>query len=604
MSKPHCALALLALPALMCGQSTAAADPELAPAELLKEHTALGLPLPPKTAKFVRYEYPRKWNDDNELEPPEYGLAFEVKPGTKTEGPILFHFLSEEQAGWNPPTREVKPDRDALKGMELGADSALTLAIQCQARGWTELAQECLKQYPKDLDWPPRKLLISKSEFYWWKRASHPTTDRAPIAKKIKELIGKYPEWDTEDNRALLKSLELALVPSKAKPGSVESLIDALVDCHADEQTGRFDSGSAYWQLADRGFDAVPALIEHLDDDRLTRAMGPGWQGLLIRHLRVRDLARDLIGGLAAEHIAGLGIGDNDSERFKRAAAGWWEKARKQNEETYLLENILPPPPPAEKGTTVSPNSHILRVIATKYPKQLSTVYRTVLDKRPEVHTLELVETLAKSSLPAKDKIDLFAYGAEHKDYFHRLWALGALKDLDKKRFDALLLATIESFPKATRGKYGYCPEGQVAALALESDEPRVWPALEKAAKRASVGLRMELLGQFHTCCELMELRGQLRTRGELRHRTELLRLLAAFLDDAEVRDIKADERFDRWSAGNQYERIEVRDFVALELAWHLGVDVTTKRNTTPAEWAKLREKVRDGLKRELDRIK
>lgn len=584
---------VLTLLAFACaGGATSAADPEPTPADLLKEHTALGLPLPPKTAKLVRYEYPRRWNDDNELEPPEYGLAFEVKPGTKSEGPILFstRFLSEERADWNPPTREVKPDRDALKGIELDAENALMLAIQCQARGWPELAQECLKRYPKDNDETPRKRLIYESRFYWRNRASHPTIDRAPVAKKLKELIEKYPEWDTEDNRALLKSLELALVPSKAKPGSVEALIDTLVDCHADKFTGEFDVRSAYWRLADRGFDVVPALIEHLDDHRLTRAMGPGMWGLLVEHLRVRDLARDLIEGLAAEHIAGLGIGDNDSERFKRAAAKWWEKARKQNEETYLLENILPPPPPAEKGTTVSPNSHILRVIATKYPKQLSTVYRTVLDKRPEIHTQELVETLAKSSIPAKDKIDLFAYGAEHKDDWQRLLALDALKDLDKKRFDALLLAMIEIFPKDTRGKYGYCPEGRIAALALESDEPRVWPALEKAAKRASVGLRMELLGQFPT-------------RGELRHRTDLLRLLAAFLDDTEVRDIKADERFGHWAAGHEYERIEVRDFVALELAWHLGVDVTAKRNATP-EWAKLREKVRDGLKRELDKAK
>lgn len=582
---------LLALPVLICAASgpAAAADPELTPAEVLKLYESLGLPLAPKTAKLVRFEFPRE-ETDGQPKPPEYWLVFEIKPGTKTKGPVFFLYLSEQSWFEDTPTREVKPDRAALKDITLDSHDAVMLAAQCQARGWTELAQECLKQYPKDDEQTPRQMLISGSQTYWRNRTTHPTIDRAPVAKKIKELIGKYPEWNTEDNRALLKSLELALVPSKAKPGSIEALIDALVDYHVDEDTNPFDFNNAYWQLADRGFDAVPALLAHLDDDRLTRAMGPGWQGLLINHLRVRNLARGIIARLATEQLAG--IGDAEHERFKRVATEWWEKAQKQGEETYLLEHVLPPKQTApEDGQRHQINFLLLRVIAVKYPKQVPALYRTVLDKRPDVGSWDLVEVLGEGSLTAKEKLDLFVIGAEHKDYGHRLPALREIKKLDQKRFDALLLTAIENLPLDVRGDYRWCSEAKVAGLAIESDEPRVWPALEQAAKRASLGLRMELLDQFGD------------TFG-LQHRTERLRLLAAFLDDATIRDRKADERIGSSWAGSEYERIEVRDFATLKIAELLEIKVKVKKDRTAAEWAMLREKVREALKRELDKKK
>jgi hypothetical protein len=47
-----------------------------------------------------------------------------------------------------------------------------------------------------------------------------------------------------------------------------------------------------------------------------------------------------------------------------------------------------------------------------------------------------------------------------------------------------------------------------------------------------------------------------------------------------------------------------VRDFAALKLANLLGIDVEEKRNRTAAEWALVRDQVREDLKRELDKKK
>src|SRR5205085_9254006 len=118
--------------------------------------------------------------------------------------------------------------------------------------------------------------------------------------------IRQDQELDNQPNRALIKSLDLALVPSKAKPGTIEAMIDALVDYGADTGTlGIFEPEDRYWRIAKLGFDAVPNLIQHLDDDRLTRAMMVGFNNFGPWHLRVRDVVGDLLEGLAAKNSCG-----------------------------------------------------------------------------------------------------------------------------------------------------------------------------------------------------------------------------------------------------------------------------------------------------------
>jgi hypothetical protein len=595
------ALSLLVLPIVICVASGSATAADPTPAELLKEYEALGLPLPPKEAKLVRFEGYGGGIVNGEVQRPGTGLAFEIKPGTKAEQPLLLWGTDESRPEWNPRTREVKPESAEAKNIEmLSADDMLALAMQCQARGWGELAQALLKPSQEDADRTPQKRLIELAWGYWTRRVTHPTADRAPVLKHIKALMEREPDLDTETSRRLVKSLELALAPSKAKPGSVEALIDALVDYNAETgaMSGR-EPGDAFWRIAERGFDAVPALIEHLGDDRLTRATMVGFNNFRSWNMRVGDVVGDLLEGLAAEELA-RGTDDKDVGGGwlrrqqgwpvkKSAALVWWEKAQKQGEEAYLLARVLPPAPKDDERAIV--NVHLLRVIAAKYPKHVPTLYRKVLNERPDLDSWSLAKALAGGAIPAKDKLELFVAGAEHKDYAHRLPALREIKKLDQKRFDAILLATIESFPKDVSGEYWLCREGPIAGLAVESDDPKVWPTLEKVAKRSSLGLRMELLNHF----------GDSR---ELRHRAERLRLLSAFLDDAEVRDVKADKRYHGPGGGFPYDRIEVRDFVALELASLLEIEVELKLDRTSEEWAKVREKVREALKQEFDKKK
>src|SRR5262249_11130850 len=140
--------------------------------------------------------------------------------------------------------------------------------------GWGRLAERLLDKSRLEATDTPGSRLVGLAWDYWTRQLLDPRTDRARAGKRLKELIRQHKDLDTQDNRTLLRSLDLALLPRKGKPGTVEALIEELVDCCADMETGEgFEREEHYLRIVRLGFDAVPALIDHLDDDRLTRTL-------------------------------------------------------------------------------------------------------------------------------------------------------------------------------------------------------------------------------------------------------------------------------------------------------------------------------------------
>src|SRR5262249_56595320 len=104
------------------------------------------------------------------------------------------------------------------------------------------------------------------------------------------------------DNQALLRSLEAALLPSKATPGSIEAQIDALVGaCSTNLSFFNNEPDRYYLRLVVAGFAAVPDLIKHLDDNRLTRIFVAHSHRPSEYQYRGRDVVVDLLNGLAAD---------------------------------------------------------------------------------------------------------------------------------------------------------------------------------------------------------------------------------------------------------------------------------------------------------------
>ena len=97
------------------------------------------------------------------------------------------------------------------------------------------------------------------------------------------------------------------------------------------------------------GFAAVPALIEHLNDDRLTRrSVVQGINKTPTSHQRVGEVVIDLL-----QELAGDELGKNWLQRRrgyvieKSDAMAWWNKARQEGEQAYFERHVLP-----ESGST------------------------------------------------------------------------------------------------------------------------------------------------------------------------------------------------------------------------------------------------------------
>jgi hypothetical protein len=95
-----------------------AAEPLPSLDELLKLYKDLGLPLPPKDAKLVRYETERDETVNGKTKSKTYYyLAFQIRPGSPTEGPLMLDGHDEIRRDPESRPREVvlKREREGKK---------------------------------------------------------------------------------------------------------------------------------------------------------------------------------------------------------------------------------------------------------------------------------------------------------------------------------------------------------------------------------------------------------------------------------------------------------------------------------------------------------
>jgi hypothetical protein len=585
-----------------------AAEPPPSLDELLKLCKDLGLPLPPKDAKLVRYGGESGHGqivNGKTVWKTNYYLAFQIKPASVTKGPLLLQGSYEQyrDADSTPP-KEVSPEPSAADGITIHSSYAL-LAIQCHARGWTKLAQRLFELSRKDQKDPVEKTLVREAWNYWESQITKPRIDRAPVAMRLNQIIQLDQKLDTKETRALIKSLELALVPTKAKPGSVVALIDELVDsCDDDDDREEYNLWRPNMGLSplDRlGFEAVPALIEHIDDDRLTRYKFRGGMGhsTYADYYRVRDIVSIMLQSLVGRptrdewdlDLKRTINGESETQKwFKAAARKWFEEARKVGEERYVVDHVLFPfhwePRLADINLT-----H-LSLIHAKYPKYLPGIYRRILDKYPKTMPV-MPHVISISTMPEREKLALLVSGAKHPESVQRCAALSVLRDFAKPQFGALLPAAIEALPTDVEPWEGGGPvELGLVNFALESREAKVWAAVEKVARRAKVGFRMLILER------------QLWFREEMHNKSERLAFLANFLTDATVYDREENKQRFPFFEPSVYEKIEVRNFAALKIAEMLDIKIEVNPRRTPEEWTKVREQMREALKREHEKKK
>jgi hypothetical protein len=531
----------------------------------------------------VRFEL-GVWGEDGKRVP---HLGFLLRKETPKSPALLLvgsqlHTLDH---GGKPPVC-VEPDKKLADPFmsdgflsTFGINSALAIAIQCHARGWDHLAGELLwisfqqeaghqrSQFYQPAGLSAKDALPLLAWAHWANELIRPDTDRAAIRKRLKALLAAEPISSSPSKRSLVHALDLALEPSRAESGSTEALIDGLMELSG---TGHYLSEPPYCRLADLGFGAVPALIKHLRDQRLTRHAFPGVNNAPPRHHTVGDVVSSLLEALAGHELT--------PQRDPRAALVWWQTAGKVGERNHFRAHVLP-----VGATRQWPNEHMLRLIAKKYPEDLPRIYATLLDIRPQIHSWPIVKAMSESHLSVETKRQALLRGAVHKDFEHRRAALGQLIDVAPEQFVPLLIQALQELPKTITGSYWLSSESLCARLVLHTNDPRAWETLARVATEWDVGLRMEIIGAMR--------------RGS-RNRKQRLAFLAGFLTDSELRDAAADpRRFGGYEAGHEFVRLEVRNLAAMQIGAILKVAVQPTPTWTADDWLRFRGQVSDALR-------
>jgi hypothetical protein len=519
---------------------------------LLAIYRDYGLPFPPPDAKLLRFEVPR-------------GKYLELRRWTKAdEERHKFHGTS---------ARVVNPDPAALSGTEF-AD--LELAVHCHARGWKPLACAAFRKWlATRAEQRAERQLACDAWAYWVDQISVEETPLPVVAKYLNRAL---PHTGCADEKqiALLRSLELSVVPSRSAPGSDDALIDQFIE---GQKRGSPEWTDAYRALARRGFDAIPALIAHLGDDRLTRFSARTLLDTRADYLRVKDVVYRLLCAFAGRSLTE----SKDVAERTFAVGRWFADAQKTGEEEYVMTHVgLRDVPPYD--------DILLSRLVEKYPNRLPDAYRNFIEKQKKWDHLggPFAKAIVESALPREDKLKILEFAATHANPRHRLTGLRHLLLVDPGRGSELLVAALDRM--ASDPESG---ESWLASLVGIGTDPKAWAALARTAKCVGPSVRVGLLsGVFIHWDDPSPANRRLQ-----------FAFVASHLNDTEAWDATGDRGLLQYFyLSEPLSQSEVRNYAAVSLLSVFRIWLAPQRDWTPQRWASVRECARIAIEHDLRR--
>jgi len=460
--------------------------------ELGELYQALDLPLPPKEAFFAFIG-----NFDQPLTFAPANLEFSYQMHFATGGP----YPSAKYQVWaglrrfpgkkldaictNPPRPELV--LRYLKAGTLGAADQrvgegygeLIFAIQCHLLQHFDLARFFFDRCKSRIEEPLNHGLIQLAWNYWAEQLGHPKRDCAEIAKKLHLLVDKYKFFEItapmgsfdDDAKAkhlsqhqeLLYRIDLTVRSTRARPGSVEALMDDLLEeaevreSHAsylganvlDEVEpsekevfnpfARKSAPSAEAKLRNLGFAAIPLLLDHVDDARLPRtpvdplifwATGEP-QGVLT--LTSRDFPS---AGSRVRNLLSTFFKLDPSKATKSDYLDAWKELKKMTEHDFVIRSLK---------HIHDLNDGLVLFISEKYKTEAIKAHETMLLQQPALkYSGVFVDLIVRSDMPKAAKVNLLMRDAQCGAANEKHEAFAGLLQLDNVAFSRACAACLE----------------------------------------------------------------------------------------------------------------------------------------------------------------
>jgi hypothetical protein len=434
-------------------------DPKLI--KLVEQYKAYGLPLPTKDAKLVLIEEGR-FGGGNWLQPdgPVLVAAFKEIP----EGEVIESFLigtslrnlrgerKEEEVEPTANTASRASTYSSFGFSSFPEDQRLAHALQAAYLGYQPYAKVMLQKsaaYPivglglSPLGEPRDESTECGLAFlalnHQVNRLVEPNSDRGEILRKLREIkdSGLVKDPNGLLQRFLL-NLEKTCQPSKSGRSAVGVAIDSLT-----EMTSWDGSDPRYEAALKLGLKAVPELIDHMDDERLTRVMLPQIDNSPPRVGHLGLVCRRLIAAITHDVIT-----DSYMPLTKIRARDWFRALKDGNLEDRLAAEAWPAP----RARLDAKEYTAILALLGGYPRRFERVFLKFLKHRPDVELGPIIDGISRSSLPPEKQSRLLEITALRGQPDQAYSALENLCGVDQPVFEKIVLQRLRLIrPKVSK---------------------------------------------------------------------------------------------------------------------------------------------------------
>jgi hypothetical protein len=417
---------------------------------------------------------------------------------------------------------------------------------------------------------------------HWTNEIVQPSADLKVVAEHMRQVFAREPKVANEENKKTLQRLDLTVSGRYEGPDVDEALIDKFCDLTQDgsrlesqdsTQKHAFDPLLA---VVYRGFEAVPALLRHMGDERLTRAVHSGFMNAPTMLCTVGDVCWTVLSEYADAGRDALGASREDGKLLE----AWWARTSRTSERDYCLHHLSAP-------AGEFPSQALIFMAEKRHPEVLPIAYRAALNSKQNIQVGPYLQAMERAGLPQDQVVRQAVAATENKNLDAVHAALWTLSRVSPPAFDVAMAKTLRRLGAHAKGETWLSREASFAQQAAVSNSDDVWKALLEATRRADPDLRIELLNHSSY------------TDWTPERKRRWFAYLLEFVDDtSKPAPARKDPRTGEPRSDNHLQLIGriVGDTAAQLAAEQLNVQPIPTFKHPPAAWANFRSKVRRAL--------